>query len=81
MATKIIKEGALRKMFPNQQVSQDAIDFFDDYVLGILTNASNSIKDNTGVKRISKEIASFIVHDNALVVINGDQKEGDEEDE
>lgn len=67
-------------MFPNQQVSQEAIDFFDEYVFGILTKASNSIKDNTGVKRISKEIASFIVYENAMVIINGDLEEGDEED-
>lgn len=76
MATKIIKEKQLRKLFPNQQISEEAIQFIDEHILDILINASDSVKDNTGIKRISKEIAKFIVHPNAMVVVPED--DGDE---
>ena len=78
MATKIIKEKQLRKLFPNQQISEEAIMFIDEYILDILSSASDSIKDNTGVKRITKEIAQFIVHPNAMVVVP--VEEGDDEE-
>ena len=78
MATKIIKEKQLRKLFPHQQISEEAIRFIDEHILDILTNASDSIKNNTGVKRITKEIAQFIVHPNAMVVVPED--EGDDEE-
>ncbi|MCK4544166.1 hypothetical protein KAU43_01380 [candidate division WOR-3 bacterium] len=72
MATKIIKEKQLRKLFPNQQISEEAIEFIDEHILDILINASDSVKNNTGIKRISKEIAKFIVLPNAIIIVPED---------
>lgn len=78
MATKIIKESQLRQIFKGKQISEDAIEWLDEWVEGILDSAYGKVKDNNNVKRISKEIAQFIVNPNAIVVINGDH--GDDEE-
>ena len=79
MPTKIIKESHLRKIFKGKQISEGAIEWLDDYIDQMLTNAYNSVKDNDKVKRINKEIVRFIVNPSSLVVISEDQEAGDDE--
>lgn len=78
MATKIIKESQVRRIFKDKQISEGAIEFLDDHVQKMLTDAYNSIKDNDRVKRVSKGIAKFILSPNALIVDDG-LKDDDEE--
>ena len=77
MATRIIKESQLRKIFAGKQMGEDAIEWLDDYVYELLVNAHASIKDNDRVRRVNKGIAKFIVNPNAIVICD----HGDDEHE
>jgi len=61
MSRKILIEKRLKEIFQNKQVSEDAIEWIDEHISELLTNAYTSIKDNGKIKRITKEIAKFII--------------------
>lgn len=61
MSRKILIEKRLKEIFQNKQISEDAIEWIDEHISELLTNAYVSIKDNGKIKRITKEIAKFII--------------------
>lgn len=79
MATKIIKESQVRRIFKEKQISEGAIEWLDDHIHKMLTDAYKSIKDNDRIKRVSKGIAEFMLKPNALITDDGLDDDDDDE--